>query len=89
MYRSSLFLTAALMGTTVALVQPLAVAKTLSECEALAVVNKRLTGDNGGYTIIYSAPTLPGMSGGGVFNGNGQLVAIHGYGDRFRGSNAV
>jgi tetratricopeptide (TPR) repeat protein len=52
--------------------------------EALAVVNKRLTGDNGGYTIIYSAPTLPGMSGGGVFNGNGQLVAIHGYGDRFR-----
>jgi tetratricopeptide (TPR) repeat protein len=52
--------------------------------EALAVVNKRLTGDNGGYTIIYSAPTLPGMSGGGVFNENGQLVAIHGYGDRFR-----
>jgi tetratricopeptide (TPR) repeat protein len=52
--------------------------------EALAVVNKRLIGDNGGYTIIYSAPTLPGMSGGGVFNGNGQLVAIHGYGDRFR-----
>jgi tetratricopeptide (TPR) repeat protein/V8-like Glu-specific endopeptidase len=52
--------------------------------EAIAVVNKRLTGDNGGYTIIYDAPTLKGMSGGGVFNSNGQLVAIHGYGDRYK-----
>jgi tetratricopeptide (TPR) repeat protein len=52
--------------------------------EAIAVVNKRLTGDNGGYTIVYDAFTLPGMSGGGVFDGNGLLVAIHGQGDRFR-----
>jgi S1-C subfamily serine protease len=52
--------------------------------KAIAVVNKRLTGDAGGYTIVYDALTLPGMSGGGVFDGNGQLVAIHGYGDRFR-----
>jgi tetratricopeptide (TPR) repeat protein/V8-like Glu-specific endopeptidase len=52
--------------------------------KAIAVVNKRLTGDNGGYTIIYNAPTLPGMSGGGVFNENGQLVAIHGVGDRYK-----
>jgi tetratricopeptide (TPR) repeat protein len=52
--------------------------------EAIAVVNKRLTGDNGGYTVIYNATTLPGMSGGGVLNGNGQLVAIHGQGDRYR-----
>jgi tetratricopeptide (TPR) repeat protein len=51
---------------------------------AIAVVNKRLTGDNGGYTIIYDANTLPGMSGGGVFDGNGQLTAIHGVGDRFK-----
>jgi tetratricopeptide (TPR) repeat protein/S1-C subfamily serine protease len=50
----------------------------------LAVVNKRLTGDRGGYTIIYNASTLPGMSGGGVFNSSGQLVAIHGQGDRFK-----
>jgi tetratricopeptide (TPR) repeat protein len=52
--------------------------------KAIAVVNKRLDGDNGGYTIIYNADTLPGMSGGGVFNNSGQLVAIHGRGDRFK-----
>jgi tetratricopeptide (TPR) repeat protein len=52
--------------------------------KTIAVVNKRLTSDKGGYTIAYDAPTLPGMSGGGVFDGNGQLVAIHGQGDRFR-----
>lgn len=57
---------------------------TFGEGKTLAVVNKRLTGDNGGYTIIYDAFTLPGMSGGGVFDGNGQLVAIHGQGDRFK-----
>jgi tetratricopeptide (TPR) repeat protein len=34
-----------------------------------------------GYAIIYSNNTLPGMSGGGVFNDNGELVAIHGKGD--------
>jgi tetratricopeptide (TPR) repeat protein len=34
-----------------------------------------------GYAIIYSNNTLPGMSGGGVFNGDGELVAIHGRGD--------
>ncbi len=34
-----------------------------------------------GYSIIYSNNTLPGMSGGGVFNDRGELVAIHGKGD--------
>jgi tetratricopeptide (TPR) repeat protein len=48
-----------------------------------AVVNKRLTGDNGGYTVIYDAETLPGMSGGGAFDKDGRLVAVHGMGDRF------
>jgi tetratricopeptide (TPR) repeat protein len=56
---------------------------TFGDGKAIAVVNKRLIGDNGGYTIIYNAFTLPGMSGSGVFNSNGQLVAIHGAGDRF------
>jgi tetratricopeptide (TPR) repeat protein len=52
--------------------------------QAVAVLNKRLTSDGGGYTVIYDANTLPGMSGGGVFNKAGQLVAIHGQGDRYR-----
>jgi tetratricopeptide (TPR) repeat protein/V8-like Glu-specific endopeptidase len=34
-----------------------------------------------GYSLIYSNNTLPGMSGGGVFNDKGELVAIHGRGD--------
>jgi tetratricopeptide (TPR) repeat protein len=50
---------------------------------AQAVVNKRLAGDGGGYTVIYNAETLPGMSGGGAFNKNGRLVAVHGHGDRY------
>jgi tetratricopeptide (TPR) repeat protein len=52
--------------------------------QALAVVHKRLAADLGGYTIVYNAVTQPGMSGGGVFNTAGQLVAIHGMGDRYR-----
>jgi serine protease Do len=51
--------------------------------KAQAVVNKRLLGDRGGYTVIYNAETLPGMSGGGAFDKNGRLVAVHGQGDRF------
>jgi tetratricopeptide (TPR) repeat protein len=55
-----------------------------SEGKAIAVVNRRIQGDKGGYGIIYDAPTLPGMSGGGVFNQDGELVAVHGYGDRYK-----
>jgi tetratricopeptide (TPR) repeat protein len=51
--------------------------------QAKAVVNKRLVGDGGGYTVVYDAETLPGMSGGGAFDRDGRLVAVHGYGDRF------
>jgi tetratricopeptide (TPR) repeat protein len=54
------------------------------EGKAIAVVNRRLQGDGGGYIIVYDAFTLPGMSDGGVFNSSGQLVAIHGYGDRYK-----
>jgi tetratricopeptide (TPR) repeat protein len=50
--------------------------------DVVAVSNKQLSNDNG-YTVIYNAPTLPGMSGGGVFDSNGQLVAIHGRGDLY------
>jgi tetratricopeptide (TPR) repeat protein len=35
-----------------------------------------------GYSLIYSNPTLSGMSGGPVLNEAGELVAIHGLGDR-------
>jgi Tfp pilus assembly protein PilF len=52
--------------------------------EAKAVVNRRLLGDGGGYTVIYNAETLKGMSGGGAFDKNGHLVAVHGEGDRYR-----
>lgn len=40
-----------------------------------------------GYSLIYSNDTLPGMSGGGVLNQDGELVAIHGRGDREQSSN--
>jgi tetratricopeptide (TPR) repeat protein len=52
--------------------------------KAIAVVNKRLTEDQGGYTIVYDAETQPGMSGGGVFDEHGLLVAIHGQGYRYQ-----
>ena len=35
-----------------------------------------------GYSLVYSNDTLPGMSGGVVLNSAGELVAIHGKGDR-------
>lgn len=57
---------------------------TFGDGTAIAVVNKRLTDDGGGYTVVYDSPTLPGMSGSGVFDINGQLVAIHGQGDRYK-----
>jgi tetratricopeptide (TPR) repeat protein/V8-like Glu-specific endopeptidase len=34
-----------------------------------------------GYSMVYTNNTLPGMSGGGVFNSSGELVGIHGRGD--------
>jgi tetratricopeptide (TPR) repeat protein len=51
---------------------------------AIAVVDRRLSGDRGGYTIVYNAETQPGMSGGGVFDQNGRIVAIHGQGERYQ-----
>jgi S1-C subfamily serine protease len=56
----------------------------LGEGKVIAAVQKRLQGDKGGYTMMYNAPTLIGMSGGGVFDQNGRLVAIHGVGDRYQ-----
>lgn len=35
-----------------------------------------------GYQLLYSNPTLPGMSGGSVLNLQGQLVGIHGRSER-------
>jgi tetratricopeptide (TPR) repeat protein len=35
-----------------------------------------------GYALLYSNDTLPGMSGGPVLNSEGELVGIHGRGDR-------
>jgi tetratricopeptide (TPR) repeat protein len=50
--------------------------------DILANTQQRLVGDRGGYTTIYNAYTNSGMSGGAVFNQQGQVVAVHGYGDR-------
>jgi tetratricopeptide (TPR) repeat protein len=50
----------------------------------IANVTKRLINDKGGYTVIYDASTNKGMSGGGVFNQQGQIIAIHGQGDRYK-----
>lgn len=36
--------------------------------------------DDGGYRLLYSNPTRSGMSGGGIFNANGELIGIHGRG---------
>jgi tetratricopeptide (TPR) repeat protein len=56
---------------------------SFNQGDVIAVVDRRITGDRGGYSMIYDALTLPGMSGGGVFDSNGQLVAIHGQGERY------
>jgi tetratricopeptide (TPR) repeat protein len=48
-----------------------------------ANVRNRLKGDGGGYTMLYDSDTLPGMSGSGVFDSQGRVVAIHGLGDRY------
>jgi tetratricopeptide (TPR) repeat protein len=56
---------------------------SFNQGDVIAVVDKRITGDRSGYSMIYNATTLPGMSGGGVFDGNGRLVAIHGQGERY------
>ena len=36
---------------------------------------------DGGYTLVYSIPTLPGMSGGPLLNQQGELIGIHGRGE--------
>jgi tetratricopeptide (TPR) repeat protein len=57
---------------------------SFNQGNVIAAVDKRIAGDRGGYSVVYNAFTLPGMSGGGVFDTNGQLVAIHGQGDRYQ-----
>ncbi|HEY9837931.1 MAG TPA: DUF1565 domain-containing protein, partial [Vampirovibrionales bacterium] len=36
--------------------------------------------NDGGYRLLYSNLTRSGMSGGGIFNANGELIGIHGRG---------
>ncbi|WP_310484658.1 trypsin-like peptidase domain-containing protein [Chamaesiphon sp. VAR_48_metabat_403] len=49
-----------------------------TEGKVTANANRPLTG---GYSLVYSNNTLPGMSGGPVFNDAGETIAIHGKGD--------
>jgi tetratricopeptide (TPR) repeat protein len=46
------------------------------------VVGNATKGNSKGYSLIYSNTTFRGMSGGPVLNEVGELVAIHGQGDR-------
>jgi S1-C subfamily serine protease len=46
------------------------------------MVGKATKGNDNGYSLIYSNTTQKGMSGGPVLNEAGELVAIHGQGDR-------
>ena len=46
------------------------------------VIGKANKGNSKGYSLIYSNITRGGMSGGPVLNEVGELVAIHGQGDR-------
>jgi tetratricopeptide (TPR) repeat protein/V8-like Glu-specific endopeptidase len=46
------------------------------------VIGNATKGNSRGYSLLYSNITRPGMSGGPVLNEVGELVAIHGQGDR-------
>jgi Trypsin-like peptidase domain/TPR repeat len=46
------------------------------------MIGNATKGNKGGYSLMYSNITRPGMSGGPVLNEDGELVAIHGLGDR-------
>ncbi|WP_186548758.1 tetratricopeptide repeat-containing S1 family peptidase [Synechococcus sp. Minos11] len=49
--------------------------------EGKVIANATGIGIPGGYQLLYSNQTLPGMSGGAVMNSAGQLVGIHGQGE--------
>jgi tetratricopeptide (TPR) repeat protein len=49
-----------------------------TEGKVTANANRPLVG---GYALVYSNNTLPGMSGGPVFNEAGEMIAVHGKGD--------
>jgi tetratricopeptide (TPR) repeat protein len=55
----------------------------------IANVSHRIDADNGGYTMLYDAATLPGMSGSALFDGQGRVVAIHGQGDLYKSGTDV
>jgi tetratricopeptide (TPR) repeat protein len=46
------------------------------------IIGNATQGNDQGYSLIYSNNTFRGMSGGPVLNEAGQLIAIHGQGDR-------
>jgi tetratricopeptide (TPR) repeat protein/S1-C subfamily serine protease len=52
--------------------------------QVVAHTKDRISSKDGGYTMLYDAETLPGMSGSGVFDQEGKVVAIHGQGDKFK-----
>jgi tetratricopeptide (TPR) repeat protein len=55
---------------------------TFAGGEVLINAQRRLSGDRGGYSVVYNAYTNKGMSGSAVLDRQGRVVAIHGHGDR-------
>ncbi len=54
----------------------------VSSGELVAETSISIGKDKDGYNLLYKTPTKPGMSGGGVFDEDGFLVAIHGRGEK-------
>jgi serine protease Do len=58
-----------------------------SRLDGESVEGDKNTASDQGYTIVYTANTRAGMSGGPVLDASGRVVGIHGQGDRDPGNN--
>jgi tetratricopeptide (TPR) repeat protein len=75
-------------GSTVYVAGFPSVDETLISAGLLSFTDGKVIGvtsriNDSGYSLVYGNNTLSGMSGGPVLNQNGELVAIHGQGERY------